>query len=171
VYLYSNLYLLGIYRNNFTFTIGWGRFCLPKRLSGKKPVKWKSGTERGRLWQLLLKDSTIKEKPLCLKTYMINTVGCCPLYLYPGKCIKIEKSHGKTWMYLSSCFVLSSIENLADLPSPLLRLSALSDSQCSIEVPSNLPKNPFPTSTEFETRPSVSVLMWSITTSSLITRG
>ena len=93
------------------------------------------------------------------------------LYLCPGKSIKIEKSQGKTYMYQSGCLVLSGIENLADLPSPLLRLSALSDSQCSIEVPSNLPKNPFPTSTGFETKLSVGALLWSIPTSRLITRG
>ena len=74
-------------------------------------------------------------------------------------------------MYLSSCLVLSDIEDLAELPLSLLRLSALSDSQCSIQIPSNLPKNPFATSTGFETKLSVGALMWSIPTSSLITRG
>jgi hypothetical protein len=74
-------------------------------------------------------------------------------------------------MYLSSCLVLSDVEYLADFPSPLLRLSTLSDSHFSIEIPSNLPKNPFPTSTGFETKLSVGALMWSIPTSSLITRG
>jgi len=66
--------------------------------------------------------------------------------------------------------VLSGIENLADVALPFLRMSALSDSQCSIDVPPNLPKNPFPTSTGFETKLSVGALIWPIPTSSLIKR-
>jgi len=74
-------------------------------------------------------------------------------------------------MCLNGCLFLSAIENLTDFPPPLLRLSALSDSQFSIEVSTNLPKNLFPTSNGFESKLSVGVLMWLIPTSSLIKRG
>ena len=98
---------------------------------------------------------------------MTRTVGCRPLYLCPDKCIKIEKNlNVSEWL---PCF--EGFEDLAEPPSPLSRLSSPSDSRGSIEVPSNLPKNPFPGSTGFETKLSVSALMWSITGSSLIARG